>query len=271
MNENRRGLRGYLLAIASVAVAAAASAAVAAHVAPVNLAMIFLLAVVVSALNLERGPSVLAALLAAATFDFFFVPPHLTFAVDDAQHLLTIGGLLAVGLTISTLAARLRDQAEGAQARAARASTLWELSRELAAAEFESVIVNAAARHARALFGGEVVVLLPAEGGDLEARSGDASRLAREERELAAAEWVFENGRPAGAHTKEGRGARGLFVPIAGPLGDVFGVLGVTWDGGPQSLPEEPVLLLETLANQVAVALGRLRAEDASAGRRPGT
>lgn len=264
--------RGYLLAVAGVTAAAAVSKLVAAHVAPVNLAMIFLLAVVASALSLGRGPSVLAALLAAAVFDFFFVPPHLTFAVDDVQHLLTILGLLVVGLTISTLVARLRDQSEGARARAARATALWELSRELASAEFESVIVNAAARQIRALYHGEPAVLLPGAKGELEVRLGDAARYAAGRPERRLAERAFESGRPAGAHTAEGSGARGLCVPISGHAGDLLGVLAVSWDGAVPVLPEDPVLLLETFGNQVAVALGRLRAQDegGAAGGRPG-
>ncbi|KAB2964102.1 MAG: DUF4118 domain-containing protein [Thermoanaerobaculia bacterium] len=270
MNENRRGLRGHLLAVASVVVAGGVSKLVAPHVAPVNLAMIFLLAVVASALSLGRGPSVLAALLAAATFDFFFVPPHLTFAVDDVQHLLTILGLLVVGLTISTLAARLRDQAEGARARAARAMALWELSRELAGAEFESVILNAAAHQVRALFHGEPAVLLLGEGEELEVRSGDASRWAAGGRERELAERVLESARPAGACTAERSGESGLVVPISGAAGEVLGVLAVSWDGPPSGLPEDPVLLLETFANQVAVALGRLRRDDGATGPLPG-
>lgn len=261
-------LRSYLLAGALVAAAAAVSALLERHVAPVNLVMIFLFAVVVAGLGLGRGPSALTALAAVATFDFFFVPPHLTFAVDDAQYLLTFAGMLLVGLTISTLTARLREQAEGARARAARASALWELSRDLAGAGFESGLLHAAARHVRALFGGEAVVLLPGKDLELQVQAGESALFAGDEREQEAAEWARENGRPAGAGTPEGRGARGLYVPIRGPLGDVLGVLGVVWGRESPAPPEDPVLLLETFANQVAVALGRVRQEDAAEGIR---
>ena len=263
-------LRNYVLAVASVGAASLLAAIVERHVAPVNLVMIFLLAVVAAALGLGRGPATLAALAAVATFDFFFVPPHLTFAVDDAQYLLTFAGMLIVGLTISTLTGRLREQAEGARARAERATALWELSRDLAGAEFESVLLNAAARHAREHFAGESVVLLPGRSGELEVRAGDAAALGRDEREREVAEWVEENGRPAGAFTAERRGARGLYVPIRGPAGDVLGILGVSWESDSPAPPEDPVQLLETFANQVAVALGRVRQEEAAEWARQG-
>ncbi len=47
-----------------------------------NIVMLFLLAVVVVALRSGRGPAVLAAFLNVAAFDFFFVPPRFTFAVE---------------------------------------------------------------------------------------------------------------------------------------------------------------------------------------------
>ena len=81
-----------------------------------SLIMIYLLGVAFVASRHGRGPSALAAGLSVALFDFFFVPPHLTFAVADTQYVVTFVVMLVVGLLISTLAIRARDQAEAAQA-----------------------------------------------------------------------------------------------------------------------------------------------------------
>ena len=64
--------------------------------------MIYLLGVVFVATRFGRGPSAFAAVLSVAVFDFFFVPPHLTFAVADTQYLVTFAVMLVVGLLIST-------------------------------------------------------------------------------------------------------------------------------------------------------------------------
>jgi two-component system sensor histidine kinase KdpD len=42
-----------------------------------------LLAVSLIAARYGRGPAVASSILAVAAFDFFFVPPQLTFAVSD--------------------------------------------------------------------------------------------------------------------------------------------------------------------------------------------
>src|SRR5438105_12857113 len=76
-----------------------------------NIVMLFLLAVVLIAVRLGRGPAVMAAFLSVALFDFFFVPPKFSFTVSDAQYLLTFGVMLTVALIIGQLAAGLRLQA----------------------------------------------------------------------------------------------------------------------------------------------------------------
>jgi len=80
----------------------------------VNLALLYLLAVVGVALRFRRGPVVAASILGVAAFDYFFVLPSGTFHVDDPQYLLTFGLMLAVGLIVSWLTdtARARAQAQ---------------------------------------------------------------------------------------------------------------------------------------------------------------
>ena len=52
---------------------------------PVNLVMLYLVAVVFSAIYMGRGPSILASFVSVLAFDFFFVDPRLTFTVYDSQ------------------------------------------------------------------------------------------------------------------------------------------------------------------------------------------
>lgn len=77
----------------------------------VNIAMVYLLAVVIIALRFSRGPAIAVSVLCVATFDFLFVPPQGTFTVDDVQYLLTFAIMLAVALTISRLVENIRRQA----------------------------------------------------------------------------------------------------------------------------------------------------------------
>jgi two-component system, OmpR family, sensor histidine kinase KdpD len=74
----------------------------------VNIAMVYLLAVVVIALRFSRGAAVVCAVLCVAAFDFTFVPPAGTLTVHDIQYLLTFAIMLSVALVISGLMQRAR-------------------------------------------------------------------------------------------------------------------------------------------------------------------
>ena len=107
---------GYAWAAGVTAVATLAGLAISPRFELVTIAMLYLLAVVLIALRFGRGPVVAASILGVAGFNFCFVPPRGTFAVDDPQYLLTFAMMLVVGLIVSGLAesvrARTRAQAE---------------------------------------------------------------------------------------------------------------------------------------------------------------
>ena len=99
---------GYAWAVLATAAATAAGLAIAPRVELVNIAMLYLLAVVLIALRFGRGPVIAASLVSVGALNFFFVPPHGTFWVDDPQYLLTFAMMLAVGLIISGLVESVR-------------------------------------------------------------------------------------------------------------------------------------------------------------------
>ena len=107
----------YLMAVAAVVLATALAWVLFPAFELANIIMIYLLAIVAVSLRTGRGPSVLASTLSVAAFDFFFVPPYLTFAVSDTQYLATFGVMLLVALVISGLTVRIQGQAEAARQR----------------------------------------------------------------------------------------------------------------------------------------------------------
>jgi len=86
------------------------------HFELVNIAMVYLLAVVAVALRFTRAPTILTSVLSVAAFDYFFVPPSGTFSVEDPQYVVTFAIMLGVGLIVSQLTSSVRARAQ-AQAR----------------------------------------------------------------------------------------------------------------------------------------------------------
>jgi two-component system sensor histidine kinase KdpD len=228
------------------------------RVALVNIVMVYLLGVVAVSLWLGQGPSILASFLSVAAFDFFFVPPLLTFAVEDTQYLLTFAVMLVTGLTISTLTARVRLQAEAARRREHRTAALYLLSRDLAAVESVAEIVQAVVRHASSAFDAQVAVLLPDGSKRLEVYPVLAGGFAPAEKDRGVAQWAYDHGQKAGQGTSTLPGADAHYLPLA-VSGAAVGVLGVRTTGSDRHLEPDQEHLLEAFAGQAAVALERAK------------
>ncbi|RZB18694.1 DUF4118 domain-containing protein [Streptomyces sp. F001] len=78
------------------------------HVSSANLALILVVVVVAVAALGSRLAGVLAALSAAAWFDFFLTRPYQRFTISDGDDIVTTILLLAVGVAVSQLAAHAR-------------------------------------------------------------------------------------------------------------------------------------------------------------------
>jgi len=89
----------------------------------VNVALVYLLAVVLVALRFRRGPVIVVSVLNVVAFNFFFIPPRGTFHVDDPQYLLTFAMMLGVGLIVSGLTERVRARAQAQAALEIEAET----------------------------------------------------------------------------------------------------------------------------------------------------
>jgi two-component system sensor histidine kinase KdpD len=240
----------------------AAATAVASLMAPrfglANLIMVYLLGVLVVATRFGRGPSLVASILSVAAFDFFFVPPHFTFAVSDTQYLVTFAVMLAAAFIISDLATRIRAQADSARDRERRTAALYAMSRDLGRARSVAEIIGAAARHVAEVFATEVAFLLPGPDNNLVLQSGTPASFEPDASDRAVARWVFEHRQPAGLGTTTLPGARGLYLPLAAARGSL-GVLGVR-PADPHAFDAPDQLhQLETFANQTALALERAR------------
>lgn len=224
------------------------------HLDPTNLVMIYLVGVVVSALFLGRGPSILASLLSVLAFDFFYIKPVFSFTVNDTQYILTFIGLLIVGLIISNSASLLRDQVDSLQRRERQTRALNAMSRDLTGAINIDQVLDAVIRNVGEMFSCEVVILLP-DGNQLSTRASSPG-FRPDESELALADWAFRNERPAGRGTDTLPAASIRFMPLKTAHGPV-GVLGIKSSDPQSSLSLEQRTLLEGFVNLAALAIER--------------
>ena len=233
------------------------------YVAPATLIMEYLVGTVIVAVRYGRGPSIMASLLSVLAFDFFFVPPHLTFAVSDTQYVFTFAVMLLVALTISGLTTQIQGQATAARERELRSTSLYEMSRDFASTREVETLAQIGMRHIQKLLGGQVVILLADENRMLHVHGLDTTSATLTEQEMGIARWVYEHGQEGGLGTETLPGARGLYLPLRTPQGKL-GVLGVYPSEARRQLSPDQMHLLETFANQTALAIERARLSEES-------
>jgi two-component system, OmpR family, sensor histidine kinase KdpD len=253
--------RNYGVALGFVAGATGLNAVLQKWLGYQSLALIYLLSVVVLAMFVGRGPTLLAATLTALSWDYFFVPPALTFRISKLNDVMLFFTYFVVALPMGHLAARLRAQQAAERRREQRATALYFLTRELAQASDFADLLAVIIREVGKATQAEVALSLPGEGIGVVLTPYFASTWAMAEKEQSVASWAFAHLQPAGRGTDTLPSAVGLHLPLmAGERG--VGVLSLRFrDDSPLAADQRD--LLDAFVRQIALVLDRQRLRDA--------
>ncbi|WP_321906799.1 DUF4118 domain-containing protein [Burkholderia cenocepacia] len=252
--------RHYAYAAAICAAITVVASAVSGRLDLTNLVMLYLLGVVFSAVRLGRGPGVLQSFLSVAAFDFFFVPPRMSFSVSDTQYLLTFFGMLLTSLVISHLTSTLTRQASVAQRRERRTGAIYAMARELGAALTTEQIVEIGSRHVGEVFRARVAFLLPDSADQVRQKIEEpdaAVTLTGAELDSDVGQWVYDQQKPAGRGTDTLPATAALYLPLKAPM-RTRGVLAVASREPRELEVPEQQRMLDAFAAQIALALERV-------------
>jgi len=258
--------REYGLAVAIVGFATLIGLALRPYCAATNLAMVYLLGVVAVATRCSRRVSVMASFLSVAAFDFFCVPPYLTFQVSEYEYLITFAGMLVVALVISAQTSRIRAQAVRAEERESDTQALYRLSRRLSTTTRVFDAARAAAEVAQEVFGAPVTIFLPEDQRiSFRRRTSDQLLISTAEEEIA--QQVFDHGRAAGKGTKRFPDAAATYVALKG-ASRMVGVMAILPAAHGETLYADQHHLVDLFANQTALAIERTQSQNAAAAAR---
>jgi two-component system sensor histidine kinase KdpD len=232
-----------------------------------NVALVFVLPVLATALAAGLGPALAASILSVLAYNFFFTDPLYTFRIADPEN---VAGLILFSLVAaiaSGIAARTRAQTLVARQEAARAGALYAFAKKLTGVATMDDLLWAAAHQVALMLKVEVVFLLPEDEGALAVQAAYPPEDRIDANNLAAAEWCWRNDTPAGRGSDNLPGAPRLFLPLRTGRGKL-GVVGIRRNlAGPLLTPAER-RLLDALLDQTALAIDRAQlARDVDASR----
>jgi two-component system, OmpR family, sensor histidine kinase KdpD len=251
----RASYLGYAVGVLAPAVATAFALALGHWMPLPNVAIVFLLAVLLVASRHGLAAAILASGVSFIALNFFFTEPRFSLTIAEPDGIVTVGFFLAAAVVTANLAARLRAQVDQTRLTVRRTANLYDFNRRISAAIGQDDVLWAVVHHVASTIGGHSLVLMP-QGGGLEIMAGYPPEDRLDNASRRAAGWTWEHGSPAGKGTATLAESDWLFLPMRTGRGPV-GVLGVQVDPAGGLLAPEMGRLLDTLANQAAVALER--------------
>ena len=242
----------YLASFAMTAVATVVAVGVDSQVMIPNLSLVFVVPVIIAAINFGLGPSLCSALLGALAYNFFLTEPRYTLVVNDPADIWAIGLLFFVGLIVSGVAFTSRQRATEAAVLRRQATVLQDYSRDVVAADDTKAIVSITSQALALLFQVPVVVMLVREGKvvSLERVGG----LEPQEAELEAAQSSLATRTVVRAGMYPDLTSRFDFWPVVTPVGQCA-VIGLAFD--PDERPSAPSALVDIVGSVLALVLDR--------------
>jgi two-component system sensor histidine kinase KdpD len=213
---------------------------------------VYLLTVIALSLRVGPWPILFAAIVSVLAWNYVIVPPRMSFSKLDIKDGVFLGTYFVAALLAGQLTARLRAQERRERQRERRATTLFHLTRALAAARTLDDAVEAALRQADEFFSARTAVLLEDATGELAPHPAGSLQLSREEGERAACVWR------SGEEPPRRSPADDVLIPLVRP-GTVCGVLAVGGWSVPAMLTPDQREILQVFAAQLALVVERDR------------
>lgn len=218
--------------------------------------MLYLLPVLAAAIYGGLGAGLVAAVASALAYNYWFTAPLHTFVIHEAADVVTVVVLFLVAVVCSQLAASVRKQAQLASQHAARNAAIAGFARRLLSARSEAQVAEASTARIAQLFDCHVVVLGKEDPSRPLAQSSGEASLSPSD--IAAAAFTLQSGERSGRGEKRAPQADWQFHAVTAD-GVVIAAVGLVRSDGARPVDSDGLLLFESLADQMALALDRAR------------
>jgi two-component system, OmpR family, sensor histidine kinase KdpD len=258
--------RGYVAALAAVAVVTAVIGAIEARADIPNVPMLYLVAILGAATLAGRGPAIVASIASFLAFNWFFLAPIHTLTIGDQNEWFALVLFIVTAVITGQLAADQRVRASETAARAREAELMFDIARMLSDPDIDAALARVTGRLRDALGVTAAVVEIDGDGASRRITAGDTTRFAGEAlgslaawitsvrpEARAAARWIrVVDPRAARTHPRD---KRVHAVPLSTD-GRRMGTLAVQGDRRPSDADDR---ILRAVAAQLGSAIERAR------------
>lgn len=228
-----------------------------AHIADLpTLSLIYLIGILLVAVDRGFRISAYASVLSFFAFDFLFTEPQYSLLIQRHEDFLTLTFFLVVALAISMIGDRLQRQIKVTQRNAERTQALYDFNKAVAAVASLDDIMQTVVQHMASSLKARVVLLLP-QGERLGVGAASPAETRLDTASNAAMDWAWRHGRPAGFGSDTLPGAPYYGLPLRSG-NETVGVLAVHPVEGKGLSPDQHHFLT-SMASQSAIAIERTK------------
>lgn len=220
----------------------------------INLLMMYLITVVIAALNLNLHAALVTVVGGALIYNYLYIAPRYAFNFEEKEYLATFLGFLVTGLVISSLTQRTRDKSTMLELREAETANLYELSRKLASACTSQDIADAVVSTIERCTQSRAALFLETDGRLEQTAASNDLLVNQQQSQLITT--AFKDA--ATSDTGYLRDTSLHCEPIRTPS-SIVGVLAISPGWGQESTPNNHGRLIASCADQAGMALERVR------------
>jgi two-component system sensor histidine kinase KdpD len=221
-----------------------------------SVGFLYLLAVMIVGLFSSLAPTVTAAVLSALTWNYFFIPPRMTFVIQQPEDLIMCLAFFVVALFIGLLTNRLRLHQQLIREREERTNVLYEILQDIANSSEKAEFLKKVADRVGALLNAKCGTILKSKTGELVFSGHQVYAPQLDEKEQAVANWTFQNQKEAGWGTDTLSQSRALYLPLVGQI-EAVGVFVLEPSFAKRKFNLDQENLLHSITRQLGLSLER--------------
>ena len=205
--------------------------------------------------NFEKGPIILAAIISALAWDYYFIPPHFTMHIAKPEDVMTLFMFFIVAITNGVLTSQLKTQKNEMMEKERRSNAFYNLLKDLSLGKDLDDVTVKAVQQISNTFGTESVVFFSSNHLKLNREPHPASSFNPDEMEWFVAELAYVNKKESGKTTSTLSDANAMYFPLKG-TDHIFGVMGVRISDDLDSESNE-IEFLRNFVNEISIFLER--------------
>lgn len=217
---------------------------------------LFLLAVITVGMFSSMSAVILSAFMSVFIWNYFFIPPKLTFAISQTEDFLMCVAFFVIALITGFLTNRIRFHEKVIREREDRTNVLYEVLQDIANSTEKSDFLSKVTKRVGTLLNAECGVVLRSPSGKLEFDAQQEYSVGLVEKDQAVAQWSFDNKKLAGWSTETLSQSSSLFLPLMG-ASETVGVFVFQPHRKSRKLDLEKESLLFSIVRQLGLSIER--------------